>query len=1339
MTTTSDAKRLLAKTIRELREKIILPDLREATERAYQLAIDAKKATLSGAARAKRARIEAWLDEQTRGIATKARPEAKQRLFGELIKDAGATLLHRLVYLRLTEANGLRTVPVVTGGWDSRGYKDFREVAPELVVADKSGGRIRDDSDGYSTLLALVFDELALDLPGLFGPVRMTSLVPVPAATLRSIIKSLDDAELASVWTDDTTLGWIYQYWNDPEREALDKKLAAQKKLENHEIASKTQMFTERYMVEWLLHNSLGQLWLAICQKHGWTADVRRDEGGGSVLDRLDARRAEWRGKRERGEVALDALMPIEHGIEDRWKYWVSQPMPDDAVTAAPDSVRDVKLLDPACGSGHFLVIAFELLLHLYKEEARHRGEAEGDAWSDAAIIESILAHNVHGIDIDPRAIQAAAAALMLKAKLTCKDAEPRTLNLVAPAFRLNALGDDDPALRALVAAVEHETGIPPALTKQIVGALAGADHLGSLLKVDAAIDAAIAAWDDKLSSTKPDQGSLSTGFGPKRRKRITGEHAKATLPHQLERFLAHHTRGADLGLRLRGEQLAAGVRFMRMVRENQYDLVVGNPPYQGTSKLADKRYVETNYPRSKADLYAAFIERGLHLVRDGGTSALLTMRNWMFIKQFSALREWLLETYDLRVIGDMDRGAFDEVPNEVLAVVISVLRKAPPSFSPSVALQPTPLDDKSYDRERTKRKRAAVLAQIGNYRFQTTVLKRLLEAPLIYWWSEPAVIDYASSPKLGDVSPACFGMNTGDNRRFIRYWWELPLKCTGWAPCVKGSTWEWIDPIDTRARWQHSGLEIKVLAEHLYGSYTRQIRNEDAYLQGGIAFSKIGSAFAARLHRRPAVLESAGSSILPQDLPSALCLLNSSYSRQLLAALNPTVNFTVGDVNRIGVRKIAHSKHVFRILEDGFSAHESHREPSLEFRWPGPSSWSHLQRWAQFAVDLPDGRDPPAPPSEQTAEGKCAHLSFAIGVALGRFGAMGEGILTECPPTALPHGILYLSDATNEHDSLAHAAAKPILAAWEEHGADIDASRPLKDYLRDKFFPDVHRKMYENRPIYFALSSSKRTFVAFISIHRWTDKTLTDLLAEHLLPEKKRLTGQKADLATARDGADKKAARAAEKQLDSLVLWLDELNDFIAKIEQIAHKGPPQVDAKTMSREVDAPFAMDLDDGVMINSAALWPLLEPQWKDPKKWWKELANAEGKKDCDWAHLAARYFQARVDAKCKADPSLAVAHGCFWKYHPAKAYQWELRLQDEIRPDFTIDETGSSAARTAFLSDHADLAGELVAKEDQRRERKRAKAAGDSDEAASDEAQIELGFDEEDEREQELTA
>ena len=128
---------------------------------------------------------------------------------------------------------------------------------------------------------------------------------------------------------------------------------------------------------------------------------------------------------------------------------------------------------------------------------------------------------------------------------------------------------------------------------------------------------------------------------------------------------------------------------------------------------------------------------------------------------------------------------------------------------------------------------------------------------------------------------------------------------------------------------------------------------------------------------------------------------------------------------------------------------------------------------------------------------------------------------------------------------------------------------------------------------------------------------------------------------------------------------------------------------------------------------AATWPLLEPQWRDPKKWWKELASAKGKKDYDWAHLSARYFPSRVDKKCQQDPSLGVAHGCFWRYHPENAYKWELRLQDEIAPDFTIDEEGSDALRAAFEREHPDKVNELVIAEDKRRKRKQKQEAKES--------------------------
>ncbi len=433
------------------------------------------------------------------------------------------------------------------------------------------------------------------------------------------------------------------------------------------------------------------------------------------MLDALEARRADWRAKREAGEVALDALMPIAEGLEDRWKYWVPQPLPADAVASAPVSVRDLKVLDPACGSGHFLVIAMDLLFALYQEEARHRGVAGQAGWTEREIVEAILERNLFGLDIDPRAVQIAAAAVMLKARTLCKEATPRTLNLVAPALGLAALPTDDPARVELLTAVEQETGLPQAVTARVLDALAGADHLGTLLRVEDAVREAVAEWDGKLATTVPEQGALWGGFGERRVQSVSAATARSVVLERLEGFLDRHSSSADLGLRLHGEQLAAGVRFLRMVREGQYDLVVGNPPYQGTSKMADAAYVAKHYPRGKADLYAAFLERGLQLVRDGGVSALLTMRNWMFLTQYTALRTWLIETYDLRVLGDVDRGAFDEVPNEVLAATMSVFRKAPPGEVESIAVQPTPLDDKC---ERTKRKRAALLCQRARHGF---------------------------------------------------------------------------------------------------------------------------------------------------------------------------------------------------------------------------------------------------------------------------------------------------------------------------------------------------------------------------------------------------------------------------------------------------------------------------------------------------------------------------------------------------------------------------------------------------------------------------------------------
>lgn len=535
----------------------------------------------------------------------------------DLIKEFAYTLTNRLFILRQMEARGLQSLLVLTGGKESAGYKEFREFCPELCQGS---------DEGYNFLLKQVFDKIALDLPAFFSHDGILNIFDISGPTLFWLVEQLNQKELAGAWTDDTTIGWLYQYWNDPDRTAVNDKIGGKGtekgKVEAHEIAHATQLFTERYMVEWLLQNSLGAQWLAICKKNNWTPEAI------NTIETLEARREDWRTKLKNKEVFEDMPMPIESEEEERWKFYVKQEIPQEVIDSAPNSLKEVKVLDPACGSGHFLVYAFDLLYAFYQEEAKFASTSSAKLSIDE-IVNNILSYNIHGIDIDPRAVQLASAALYLKAKEKSPSFQISKINLVATDLGLSNLKNDDPSILEFVDELEKEN-ITRDDSMKIIESLKGAEYLGSLLQID-----------KTLSDIKSDMPL----FQLQEDNAETHKSIDEKFISSLKNFVLKHDKGDDLGVRTRAEQLTKGLRLLELLGQ-KYEVVCANPPYLGLSKIADdiKIKYESLYSEAKGDLYTLFLLRTGSLISENGIIATVAMHGWMFLSNFEALRKKFLE-----------------------------------------------------------------------------------------------------------------------------------------------------------------------------------------------------------------------------------------------------------------------------------------------------------------------------------------------------------------------------------------------------------------------------------------------------------------------------------------------------------------------------------------------------------------------------------------------------------------------------------------------------------------------------------------------------------------------
>lgn len=541
-----------------------------------------------------------------------------------IVREQAFTVLNRLAALRMAEARDL-LIESVGNGYQAKGFQLYARLA---------GAGLGETGDAYRTYLRSVFDELSADLPGLFDRYSPQGRLFPREAVLMQILAQINHGEIEPLWAEDETIGWIYQYFNSKE-ERRAMRDASQAPRNSRELAVRNQFFTPRYVVEFLVDNTLGRLWF------NWTG----------------------------GQTAL----------RDRCHYLLVKPDEQPESAELLRDPRTIKLLDPACGSMHFGLYAFDLFQEIYREawdwEQAHgpntldratggspdlKPLSETYADQDAFLRDVprlIIEHNIYGVDIDPRAAQIASLALWLRAQRAWQEARVKAkersqvgqghvVAAVAPPAEVDLRNQF----------MEQLDFLDAQLFEQTLFMLKGLPELGVLLQVEKELPALIRR--------------VFGEHGPMFSKEDMAQWQKAEV--RLRDALTEFARAARSNYqgRLFAEDALQGLRMIDHCRE-VFDVVVMNPPF-GALATGTKAKLTNAYPNSKNDLLAIFVERGLELMRSGARIGAITSRTCFFLSSFEKWREEVvLGTAQPEVMADLGLGVMDDAMVEAAAYVL--------------------------------------------------------------------------------------------------------------------------------------------------------------------------------------------------------------------------------------------------------------------------------------------------------------------------------------------------------------------------------------------------------------------------------------------------------------------------------------------------------------------------------------------------------------------------------------------------------------------------------------------------------------------------------------------
>ena len=1038
------------------------------------------------------------------------------------------------------------------------------------------------DEELYRLLLKAQCNALHQAMPFLFEHIGDETELLLPANLLHtdSLIRQLVESIDESAWGQIEIIGWLYQFYISEKKDEVIGKVVA-----SEDIPAATQLFTPNWIVKYLVQNSLGAQWM-------------RTYPSSQLKGQMDY-----------------YIEPAEQTDEVKAQL--------AAITPGTLNPEALTLIDPASGSGHILVEAYELFKAIYLE----RGYRQRD------VAQLILEKNLFGLDIDGRAAQLTGFALMMKGR-----ADDRRL---------------------------FEQGV----------------KLNVIALVDSTrFDAERLAQSVKLSDYRLQLGDLTEL--KKLFEHATTFGALIQMPKGLVAKLPalkrlSETSGQDLFVVDELKILAQLVQQAELLAA-QYDAVVANPPYMGSRGMNAlvKNFFKDLFPDAKSDLFACFIERGYTLAKDVGHNAMVTMQSWMFLSSFEEMRERMLRDKTITTMAHFGAQAFGSISGAVVQTAACVLEnRSPQSYRPVFFR----LLDGGEESKQT------ALAH-GENRFDNTAqveFKKIPGSPVAYWVSERMRSVFEEGTLLGKLVDVRQGLATANNDQFLRRWHEVDHgKCAygcesrdaaaqsgkKWFPYNKGGEFrKWYGNQEYLVNWEYDGRAIRAFGTENGGRARSRAQNTEFYFQESLTWSDVTSGpVSFRVNDSGGIHDVAGMSAfsfrgLGRSLLAGYC--NTPIVLAIARTTNPTLHFQIGNfVNIPFIETVVENlslnvtKNVDRLVRTtviDWNAYErswgfeslpimmvsSDATPTLESSYTG---WAALNREtiAEMkrleeennhlfidAYGLRDELTPDVPVEQVTLTVNPAYryggklteeeqwtcfqrdtmkelVSYAIGCMMGRYSLDAPGLIyarsgnvgfdasryTTFPADS--DGIVPLTDIEWFDDDAAHRLIEFISVAWDKaHLEDNlafladnfspkknESSREtLRRYLCDSFFKD-HLQTYRKRPIYWLFSSGKqKVFQCLVYLHRYNEGTLARMRTEYVIPLQGKLASRVRRLEGDIDAAASTAHRKRlEKERATLVKQQPELREFDEKLRHYA----------------DQRISLDLDDGVKVNYGRFGDLL---------------------------------------------------------------------------------------------------------------------------------------------------